>query len=92
MQELAALVFLNVLHLKYAAASGNRSMVGGLAAHFRIEYGLVQNDGCRSSRDDFFPQLAVNDNRQNFAFYAVLFIAGKLCGGHVGTKFNTGPA
>ena len=66
-EELTALVLLDVGHLKCGAAGGDHAGIGHLAAHLGIEGRLVQNQRGLRSGGHSIPQLLLRHDGQDLA-------------------------
>ena len=91
--ELAALVLLDVGDLKDALAAADHAHVADLAAHFGIEWGLVEYDNALHAAHHGLSLLALDHQRDDLRIVdGVVVIADKFGGRHVLAELNACPA
>ena len=90
-QVLAALVLLDTGDLKAAVAHQNHTEVRSLAAHFRIEGGLVQNDDALLTGGNGAGNLLANAHSQNLGLAVILLIAHEIGGRGVQAQVDACP-
>ena len=91
-EELAALVLLDVLHLQEAAGAADDAVVGHLTAHLGVEGGLVQDYRGLGPGGHLVPQLALGHDGKDLAIRLAAVIAQEGGGGHLLAELDAGPA
>ena len=93
MHELAALILLDVVDLKFCIAAGDHAVICYLTAHFRIEGGLVQNHNAFHAAHQLLGQLVLHHQRNDLGIVnGIMVIAHELRGGDVLAELHAGPA
>ena len=93
MHELAALILLDVVDLKFCIAAGDHTVICYLTAHFRIEGGLVQNHNAFHAAHQLLGQLVLHHQRNDLGIVnGIMVIAHELRGGDVLAELHAGPA
>ena len=90
--ELAALVLLNIRHGKLRVARENHALIGDLAAHLRVERGLIENENRILPGGDCVAQLVFGDDGDDLAVRFHVRVADKLGGRNFLAEFHAGPA
>ena len=90
-EVLAALVLLHVGDLEAAVSQENHALVSHLAAHLRIEGGLIQHQDAILAAGDGASHFIPHTNCQNLGIGGIGIVAHKGGGGVVQTQVNAGP-
>ena len=90
--ELAALVLLNIRHGKLRVARENHALIGDLAAHLRVERGLIENENRVLTGGNRVAQLVFGDDGDDLAVRFHVRVADKLGGRNFLAEFHAGPA
>ena len=91
-QELTALILLNISNFKAAGTQKNHTMVRHLTAHFRIEGRTVQNDNTVLAAGDGAGNLISDAHGKDLGLTVIVLVAYKGGGGIVKSQIDTGPS
>ena len=90
--NLAALVLLDVIHVKAPVGAFDAAVVRHLAAHLGVHGGLVKDDDGLRPGGDLLPKLAVGNDGKNLCLSDGAVITHEPGVRDILSKFNAGPA